>query len=101
VAAVAAASPAMWVDGVHSPDGAFDDADDFATYDLMGRQSRLDGIPVRVDCGTGDGFVPVVRSYVEGFTTRPAGGFEPGGHNDDYWRRIAPDQLAFFAEHLA
>ena len=100
VAAVAAASPAMWVDGAHSPEGAFDDADDYERYNLKGHQSELDGIPVRIDCGTGDGFQPVVQSYVEGFTTPPAGGFEPGGHDNDYWRRVAPQQLAFFAKHL-
>jgi S-formylglutathione hydrolase FrmB len=100
VAAVAAASPAMWVDGAHSPEGAFDDAEDYARYDLKGNQSALDGVAVRIDCGTGDGFLPVVQSYVEGFDTPPAGGFEPGGHNDDYWRRVAPKQLAFFAQHL-
>ena len=101
VAAVVAVSPAMWADGAHSPDGAFDDAGDYARHDLMGRQSELDGIPVRIDCGTGDGFQTIVQRYVEGFATPPDGGFEPGGHNGAYWRRVAPDELAFLADHLA
>ena len=25
----------------------------------------------------------------------PAGGFEPGGHNDAYWRRVAPAEVDF------
>ncbi len=100
VAAIVAESPAMWQDGAHSPDGAFDDAEDYAAHDLAGRQDELSGIPVRIDCGIGDGFYPVVRDYVEGFETPPGGGFEPGGHDYDYWRRVAPAQLEFLAEHL-
>ena len=100
VAAIAAESPAMWVDGGHSPEGAFDDAADYAAHDLAGRQNELAGIPVRIDCGTGDGFYPVVRDYVAGFSTPPEGGFTPGGHDYAYWRRMAPAQLAFLAEHV-
>jgi S-formylglutathione hydrolase FrmB len=100
VAAVVAESPAMWADGAHSPDGAFDGAEDYAAHDLKGRQAELDGIPIRIDCGTGDGFYPVVQAYAAGFRTPPDGGFEPGGHDYEYWRRVAPAQLAFLAEHL-
>lgn len=100
VAAVVAESPAMWVDSVHSPDGAFDDAEDYEAHDLEGRQSELDGIPVRIDSGAGDGFTPVVRHYVAGFADAPAGGFQPGGHDFGYWTRMAPEQLEFVGEHL-
>ena len=92
---IVAQSPAMWSDGTHSPDGAFDDAEDYAAHDLAGRQSELDGIPVRIDCGTGDGFYPIVRDYAAGFSTPPAGGFEAGGHNVAYWRRVIPAELEF------
>jgi len=101
VAAIVAQSPAMWKDGAHSPDGAFDDLEDYTEHDLAGRQNELDGIAIRIDCGTGDGFYPVVRDYVSGFPTPPAGGFEPGGHNVEYWRRVAPAELDFLAKHLA
>ena len=94
---IVAQSPAMWVDAAHSPDGAFDDAADYAAHDLAGRQAELDGIPVRIDCGTGDGFYSVVRDYVGGFTIPPAGGFEPGGHDVGYWRRVAPAEFEFLA----
>ncbi|HEX7835529.1 MAG TPA: alpha/beta hydrolase-fold protein [Pseudolysinimonas sp.] len=100
VASVVAESPAMWQDGAHSPDGAFDDADDYARNDLAGKQSALAGIPVRVDCGTGDGFYPVVERYVSGFDEAPAGEFESGGHDFDFWRRMAPAQLAFVAKQF-
>ena len=88
-------------DGAHSPDGAFDDAADYAAHDLAGHQDALAGIPVRIDCGTGDGFYPVVERYVAGFEVPPAGGFEPGGHDFAYWTRMAPAQLAFVAQHFA
>jgi S-formylglutathione hydrolase FrmB len=100
VASVVAESPAMWQDAAHSPDGAFDDAEDYAAHDLAGRQGELAGIPVRIDCGTGDGFYPVVEDYVAGFDEPPAGGFEPGGHDFDYWKRMAPADLTFIAENF-
>jgi dienelactone hydrolase len=101
VAAVAVSSPAMWVDAAHAADGAFDDADDYAEHLLAGRQGELDGIPLLIDCGLGDGFYPTVRDYVAGFDTAPAGGFEQGGHDAAYWSRVAPAQLEFLGRHLA
>ncbi|SOC88035.1 Putative esterase [Curtobacterium sp. 314Chir4.1] len=100
VRAVSAISPALWTSAGDTARGAFDDAADFRANTVIGRQRSLDGIAVRVDCGTGDGFEPAVRTYVDGFATAPAGGFEPGGHTTAYWRRLAPQQLAFLARHL-
>ena len=100
VRAVSAISPALWTSAGDTARGAFDDAADFRANTVIGRQRSLDGVAVRVDCGTGDGFEPAVRTYVDGFATAPAGGFEPGGHTMAYWRRLAPQQLAFLARHL-
>lgn len=100
VRAVSAISPALWTAAGDTARGAFDDAADFRANTVLGRQRDLDGIAVRVDCGTGDGFEPAVRTYVDGFTQRPAGGFEPGGHSHAYWRRMAPEQLAFLGRRL-
>ncbi|AMM22158.1 hypothetical protein AX769_01230 [Frondihabitans sp. PAMC 28766] len=100
VAAVASESVAIWHTADRATASAFDSPADFATHTLYGRQHLLDGIAVRVDCGTGDGFFPNDRDYVAGFTARPAGGFEPGAHDSAYWRRMAPAQLAFLAAHL-
>jgi S-formylglutathione hydrolase FrmB len=100
VRAVSAISPALWTSAGDTARGAFDDAADFRANTVLGRQRSLDGIAVRVDCGTGDGFEPAVRTYVDGFSTAPAGGFEPGGHTTAYWRRTAPQQLTFLARHL-
>ena len=101
VAAVVAESPALWREPGETAPGAYDDAADFRAHTLFGRQHALAGIPLRVDCGTGDPFYPATRSYVAGLSPHPAGGFQPGGHDPGYWRRMAPAQLAFVARHLA
>ena len=100
-AAVAAESPALWHKFEDSTPGAFDDAADFADATAFGRQHALDGIPVRVDCGEADPFYAAVRDYVHGFEDPPAGGFQPGGHQPGYWRRMAPHQLQFLARALS
>lgn len=100
VAAVAAESPAIWHTAAEAASIAFDSPADFAAHTVFGRQSTLDGIAVRVDCGTGDGFYPAARDYVAGFATAPAGGFEPGAHDVGYWRRMVPAQLAHLGRHL-
>jgi pimeloyl-ACP methyl ester carboxylesterase len=100
VACVIAESPALWTSAGRTPAGAFDDAEDFAAHTPFGRQAELDGIAVRIDCGQGDGFYPTAVEYVGGFATPPVTSFEPGGHNPEYWRRMAPAQLEFAAKHL-
>lgn len=102
VAAVVAVSPALFSSAGDTAPGSFDDAEDFAEHDVTGRQSELNGTAVRVDCGNGDPFKPAVENYRRGFGDdhEPAGGFEPGTHNDAYWRRMAPEQLRFVGEHL-
>ena len=99
-AVVVAESPALWNSFGGAAHGAFDSASDFRANTPVGRQNELDGIPVLIDCGTGDGFYPVAKAYAAGFAKHPAGGFVAGGHNDSYWRRMAPAQLAFVAKHL-
>ena len=60
----------------------------------------MTGIPLRIDCGTGDPFYRATRQYISGLSTPPAGEFQPGDHNMDYWQSIAPAQLAFIGAHL-
>jgi S-formylglutathione hydrolase FrmB len=99
VAAVGSLSAALWTDaGSASPSG-FADAAEYEQYTVFGHQDDLDGIPVRLDCGTGDPFLGANRDYADGqpFTT----GFQPGGHDTGYWTRMLPDQLAFLGGHLA
>lgn len=100
VRAVSAISPALWTSAGDTARGAFNDAADFRANTVLDRQHALDGVPVRADCGNGDGFAPAVHAYVDGFDSPPAGGFEPGAHTHGYWRRLAPEQIAFLARHL-
>ena len=100
VAVCVAESPALWLSAADTAPGAFDDPADYAANTVFGKQDQLDRIAVRVDCGQGDGFLPAAQRYVDGFTRRPAGGFEPGGHTLGYWRRMAPAQLAFVSSHI-
>jgi S-formylglutathione hydrolase FrmB len=98
--AVVAESPAIWHRAANTASGAFDGPDDFASNTVVGRQRELAGIAVRIDCGTDDGFYPAARDYASSLSPRPAGGFQRGGHDMEYWRRMAPAQLAFVGRHL-
>lgn len=101
-AGVAAVSAALWTDPEDaSPDG-FADAEEYAAYSVMGRQEQLAGIPVRLDCGTGDPFHRAVEEYAEGFPAEAdlTTSFEPGGHDSGYWRRMLPAQLSFLGRSL-
>ena len=88
VAAVVAESPALWREPGETAAGAYDDAADFRAHTpCSGTQRALAGIPLRVDCGTGDPFYPATRSYVAGLS--PAGRRLPAR-----WARpglLAPD----------
>jgi enterochelin esterase-like enzyme len=100
VSVCVAESPALWLQPGDTAPGAFDDPVDYQANTVFGKQSRLDRIAVRLDCGQGDGFLPAAQHYLRGFAHRPAGGFQPGGHTLGYWRRMAPAQLAFVADRL-
>lgn len=101
VRAVVAESPALFPTFEDATPGAYDDPADLAAVTVFGRQESLTGIPVRIDCGTGDPFYAATRAYVDGFARRPAGAFTDGGHSVGYWRRMAPAQLTFLADALA
>jgi hypothetical protein len=60
----------------------------------------LRGIPLRIDCGASDGFAPATRDLRAVLSPTPAGGIEPGGHDDRYWRSQALAQLAFIGRHV-
>jgi S-formylglutathione hydrolase FrmB len=102
-AVVVAESPALWLPGSEASRSGFADAAEYARYSVMDRQRDLDGIPVRIDCGTADPFYPATRTYAAGFprSHRPQVDYGPGGHQMSYWRRMAPAQLRFVGAHLA
>lgn len=92
---VCAASPALWQSFDAGVGDAFDSAADYTADDVYAEAARLRGMPVRVDCGRQDPFYEAALAFAEALPEPPAGGFEPGGHNDAYWRRVAPAQVDF------
>lgn len=100
VKACAALSAALWVDASGASTSGFANAAEYDRYTVFGRQSDLDGIPVRLDCGTDDPFYPADRAYVAGFHRPVTSTFQPGAHDDAYWTRMLPAQLAFVGAAL-
>lgn len=98
--AVAASSPALFASAGLTAPGAFDDPADFDANDVAAHPEWFRGLPLRIDIGTSDPFYAVTRRFVGELGPRPAGGFEDGGHDADFWRRMAPTQFRFLARHL-
>lgn len=98
--AVAAMSPAVWDNYDSRIEGAFDGPADFAANDVFALRPRLAALPKRIDCGTGDDLATTVRAYRTGLTGDVEGGFQPGGHDDGYWRSILPEVLSFLGSNL-
>lgn len=98
---VAAMSPAVWGGYDAAVDGAFDSPADFAANDVFALRPQLRALPKRIDCGTGDALLTTVEAYVSGLPGAVEGGFEPGGHEESYWRRVLPDVVSFLGRNLA
>ncbi len=101
IRAVATMSAALWEDpGAGVDAGAFDDKDQAQAYDVLGGTDAFDGIPLRVDCGANDPFADANRILRSRCAATPDGGLDRGAHTVGYWRRVAPDHIAFLASHL-
>ncbi|HEX7738759.1 MAG TPA: esterase, partial [Marmoricola sp.] len=98
--AVAVSSPALFASAGVSAAGAFDDAADFDRNDVAAHPEWFRGVPLRIDIGRSDPFYSVTREFVAELRPHPAGGFESGGHDADFWRRMAPAQMRFLARRL-
>jgi enterochelin esterase-like enzyme len=92
-AAVCGVSAALWRSYEDGVGDAFDGAADYARSDVYADAGKLRGLPVRVDCGRQDPFYDADAAFTQDLPEPPAGGFEPGGHNDDYWSRVAPAEI--------
>jgi len=103
VAAVVAASPAVWRDPDDASPTGFSSRQEYEELTVFGDQERLADIPVMVSCGTGDPLYREVEAYVDGFPddAELTSAFEPGAHDADYWRRLLPAQLAFLGSRVA
>ena len=91
--AVCGVSAALWRSYDAGVGDAFDSAADYAANDVFKDAGRLRDVPVRIDCGRQDPFYEADKAFVEALPEPPAGGFSPGGHNDDYWSRVAPAEI--------
>ena len=98
---VCAVSAALWRSYDDGVGDAFDSAADYAARDVYAGAGRLGGLPVRLDCGRQDPFYEADKAFAEALPEQPQGGFEPGGHNDAYWRRVAPPEMDFVAAALS
>jgi enterochelin esterase-like enzyme len=104
---VCATSVAIWRTAAeqHSavPD-AFDDAGDFARYDLRLRLANLRRTNVRMTCGQHDPFYRNDRALARDFAgagVRAQVDFPSGCHDDAYWMRVAPADFAFLVKSIA
>ena len=95
--AVAAASPALWRTAGESSPGAFDGPADFNRFNVFTGSDRLNGLAVRIDCGTSDGFIHTARLFAAQLPEGNLGSFTAGYHDAPYWRSIAPAQLTTIA----
>jgi len=105
--AVGGHSPALWQTAGETPDGAFDDADDFASHDVMAAAATPDALgsePIWLDGGDDD---PFRSSTDTTAATLRASGHDvrvrhwPGGHGSDYWNARMPVYLHFYTNALA
>ena len=101
VRAVAGLSAALWADPGDASTSGFADAEEYQRYTVLGHQGELDGIPVRVDCGTDDPFYAADKAYVAGFRRPVTSTFSAGAHDAAYWTRMLPAQLAFVGRALS
>lgn len=93
-AGICAISPALYMTYWGAPAVAFDGIEDWRENTVFGRP-ELSSIPLRVDCGIGDGFYVASRQFVNHLDTPPAGGFYPGGHDAAFWRAHLADELSW------
>ena len=100
-AAVCGVSAALWRSYEDGVGDAFDSAADYARNDVFADAGKLRGLPVRVDCGRQDPFYDADVAFTQALPEPPAGGFEPGGHNDAYWSRVAPAEIDWVGAQFA
>ena len=91
--AVAPASPALWLAPGDTAPGAFDSPADFYANDVFTKVNNLRKMKVAVFCGTSDPFYDATRHLVGLMHFPHEARFAPGGHDDGYWRSVAPAQL--------
>lgn len=101
--AVGGHSPALWRSGGETAPGAFDDAEDFTAHDVIARANALDRLPVWLDAGDKDPFLPGDDAFAQALEIVGAHATVhtwPGEHDGDYWNAHWRDYLRFYARAL-
>jgi S-formylglutathione hydrolase FrmB len=96
-AAVAPASPAIWLTPGATAPGAFDSPADFYANDISDDLGHLRGMTIAVACGTSDPFYTATSALVSRMDYPHSVFFGPGSHDPTYWASVAPDQLRAIA----
>ena len=102
--AVGGHSAALWESAGETPEGAFDDAEDFAAHDVIGaaraEPAALGSQPIWLDVGRDDPFLGADEALFEALH---AGGSDvalheyDGEHEGSYWRDHMAGYLRFYA----
>jgi enterochelin esterase-like enzyme len=101
---VAAMAPALWPTAAQTPDGAFDDAEDFASHDVYGAVAALHGTPVFLVVGEEDPFAPITTALVDELRPGPSKvEFQtaPGEHDAGFWDAHTDEVVQWAARRLA
>ncbi|HET9012207.1 MAG TPA: alpha/beta hydrolase-fold protein, partial [Gemmatimonadaceae bacterium] len=100
--AVGGHSAALWLRSGDSAPGAFDGVADYARHDVLGyvrrRAHPYAGIPIWLDHGRSDPFVPANQALVRALRRRGADVTHrvyAGAHTGAYWRRHIDEYLRF------
>lgn len=103
--AVGGHSAALWATGGETPEGAFDDAEDFDRHDLFAFAfvRPIYRMPVWIDMGTADPFRQSGTEFahiLRNRGTRVSFHVWPGGHEYRYWQAHLPQYLRFYSAAL-
>jgi pimeloyl-ACP methyl ester carboxylesterase len=96
---VGAESPAIWPSYAASQNAnptAFDSAADWSAHDVVGHIADLGQMPVLIECGDTDPFIPASRQLA---TLLKPGDvvLSPGGHDITFWKSNAAIQMKFLS----
>jgi S-formylglutathione hydrolase FrmB len=104
--AVGGHSAALWRSGGDTPEGAFDDAEDYARTDVwaLARAGRYKRLPVWIDVGDSDGFRDTDVAFAKFLKARGTSvqlHVGSGGHDSNYWHEHMAEYLRFYANALS
>jgi pimeloyl-ACP methyl ester carboxylesterase len=96
--AVGVAGPALFqtfAEENHAIGDGFDNARQFANYDVIGHAARLANVPVMVRIGYADPFLANAKAFARRVPHADVAYVERGCHTDGFWRATAHELLAF------